>query len=39
MVIAQGTPEDIAAVRESYTGQFLADALGLRTRRRSRVSA
>ena len=39
MVIAQGTPEDVAAVRESYTGQFLADALGLRTRRRSRVSA
>ena len=39
MVIAQGTPEDVAAVRESYTGQFLADALGLRTRRRGKVSA
>jgi excinuclease ABC subunit A len=38
-VIAQGTPEDVAAVPESYTGQFLADALGLRTRRRGRVSA
>jgi len=38
-VIAQGTPEDVATVPESYTGQFLADALGLRTRRRGRVSA
>ena len=38
-VIAQGTPEDVAAVPESYTGQFLADPLGLRTRRRGRVSA
>jgi excinuclease ABC subunit A len=26
-VIAQGTPEDIVAVRESHTGQFLADYL------------
>src|SRR3984885_4660346 len=39
MVIAQGTPEEVAAVAASHTGQFLADALGLRTRRRSRVSA
>jgi excinuclease ABC subunit A len=28
-VVAQGTPEDIAAVPGSYTGQFLAGALGL----------
>ncbi|WP_067829573.1 excinuclease ABC subunit UvrA [Nocardia inohanensis] len=27
MVIAQGTPEDIAAVADSYTGQFLKDVL------------
>ncbi|MFI6869766.1 excinuclease ABC subunit UvrA [Nocardia sp. NPDC050406] len=27
MVIAQGTPEDVAAVAESYTGQFLREAL------------
>ncbi|WP_433663649.1 excinuclease ABC subunit UvrA [Nocardia sp. CA-128927] len=27
MVVAEGTPEDIAAVAESYTGQFLRDAL------------
>ncbi|MFI7003098.1 excinuclease ABC subunit UvrA [Nocardia sp. NPDC050175] len=27
MVVAQGTPEDIVAVAESYTGQFLRDAL------------
>ncbi|WP_338901199.1 excinuclease ABC subunit UvrA [Nocardia seriolae] len=26
-VIAQGTPEDVAAVAESYTGQFLKDVL------------
>ena len=23
-VVAQGTPEDVAAIPESYTGQFLA---------------
>ncbi|MFD6158319.1 excinuclease ABC subunit UvrA [Nocardia sp. NPDC060256] len=27
MVVAQGTPEDVVAVAESYTGQFLRDAL------------
>jgi excinuclease ABC subunit A len=27
-VIAQGTPEEVARSRESYTGQFLADILG-----------
>jgi excinuclease ABC subunit A len=26
-VVAQGTPEDVAAVAESYTGQFLAEML------------
>lgn len=27
-VIAQGTPPEVAEVRESYTGQFLREALG-----------
>src|ERR1700754_4750731 len=27
-VVAQGTPEDVMAVPESYTGKFLAEALG-----------
>jgi excinuclease ABC subunit A len=27
-VVAQGTPEDIAAVPESYTGKFLAEVVG-----------
>ncbi len=27
-VVAQGTPEDVAAVPESYTGQFLREVLG-----------
>lgn len=27
MVVAEGTPEDVAAVAESYTGQFLREAL------------
>ena len=26
-VVARGTPEEVAGVRESYTGQFLADML------------
>ena len=32
-VVAQGTPEDVAAVPESYTGNFLSDCS--RRRRRS----
>ncbi len=31
-VIAQGTPEDVAAVPESYTGQYLSRSLGLKRR-------
>jgi excinuclease ABC subunit A len=27
-VVAQGTPEDIAAVPESYTGKFLGEVVG-----------
>ena len=28
-VIAQGTPEEVAQVEKSYTGQFLRDKLGM----------
>ena len=42
-VVAQGTPEDVAAVPESYTGKFLSDVLNApapkRTTRRRKVSA
>ena len=42
-VVAQGTPEDVAAVPESYTGKFLSDVLNApapkRTARRRKVSA
>ncbi|HEX5255633.1 MAG TPA: hypothetical protein VFW69_17500, partial [Mycobacterium sp.] len=27
-VVAEGTPEDVAAVPESYTGKFLAEVIG-----------
>jgi excinuclease ABC subunit A len=27
MVVAVGTPEEVASVKESYTGQFLAEIL------------
>ena len=44
LVIAEGTPEDVAAVEESYTGQFLRRLLGdrvgaTRTRGRKRARA
>ena len=29
-IIAEGTPEDIAAVEESYTGRYLRSVLGKR---------
>jgi excinuclease ABC subunit A len=29
-IVAQGTPEDVARVKESYTGQYLRDLLGRR---------
>ncbi len=42
-IVAAGTPEDVAAVPESYTGKFLAETLGVPTkpasRRRGKVSA
>src|SRR5574337_1179998 len=31
-VVAAGTPEDVAAVPESYTGKFLAETLGVPTK-------
>ena len=31
-IVAQGTPEDIAGVKESYTGQYLAPYLNLQTK-------
>ena len=34
-VVASGTPEDVAAVKESYTGQFLKPLLGNRLRRKA----
>jgi excinuclease ABC subunit A len=38
-VIAEGTPEDVAANPDSYTGFFLAGALGLPAQRRRKVGA
>ena len=43
-VVAQGTPEDVAAIPASYTGKFLGEVLGASappkaTRRRRKVSA
>jgi excinuclease ABC subunit A len=29
-VVAAGTPEDVAKVKESYTGQYLRELLGQR---------
>jgi excinuclease ABC subunit A len=36
-VIAEGTPEDIAGVKRSYTGQFLRRVLGIETPERVRA--
>jgi excinuclease ABC subunit A len=43
-VIASGTPEDVAENPDSYTGHFLAEALGVarpapKKRKRNKVSA
>ena len=35
LVVAKGTPEEVAAVRESYTGRFLAELLPRTTARRA----
>jgi excinuclease ABC subunit A len=34
-VVAEGRPEDVAKVKESYTGQFLAGLLKRRPAKRS----
>ena len=34
-VVAQGTPEDICKVKESYTGRFLKDVLARRPLKRA----
>jgi excinuclease ABC subunit A len=36
MIVAAGAPEDVSAVPESYTGKFLAEVLGVPTKRRPR---
>ncbi|MFO0997461.1 MAG: excinuclease ABC subunit UvrA [Alphaproteobacteria bacterium] len=38
-IIASGTPEDVAAVAESFTGQFLAPLLGVRKGQRAKKRA
>ena len=38
-VIATGTPEQVASVPESYTGQYMAQYLGIRTSQRRRKRA
>jgi excinuclease ABC subunit A len=38
-IIAQGTPEQVAATERSYTGQFLAEMLPIKARRPRRVAA
>jgi len=38
-IVASGTPEDVAKVKESYTGQYLKDLLGRRASRGKREAA
>ena len=38
-VVATGTPEEVAQVPESYTGQYLKEHLGGRSRRLARKEA
>jgi excinuclease ABC subunit A len=38
-VVAAGTPEDVAKVKESYTGQYLRELLGRRPQRSKRQAA
>ncbi len=37
--MAQGTPEDVAKGKESYTGQYLRELLGRRSATRSKRQA
>ncbi len=34
-IVASGTPEDVASIKESYTGQYLASQLGLKKKKRA----
>ncbi len=36
-VVAEGTPEDVAQVAASYTGQYLAPIVGAKPRRKKRA--
>jgi excinuclease ABC subunit A len=38
-IVAEGTPEDVAKVKESYTGQYLKDLLGRRSSVRGKREA
>jgi excinuclease ABC subunit A len=38
-IVAEGTPEDVAKVRESYTGQYLKELLGRRSTLRAKREA
>ena len=38
-VVAAGTPEDVAKVKESYTGQYLRELLGRRNASRGKRQA
>jgi excinuclease ABC subunit A len=38
-IVAEGTPEDVAKVKESYTGQYLRELLGRRSTTRSKRQA
>jgi excinuclease ABC subunit A len=38
-IVASGTPEDVAKVKESYTGQYLKGLLGRRASRGKREAA
>jgi excinuclease ABC subunit A len=38
-IVAKGTPEDVAKVKESYTGQYLKEMLGRRANRGKREAA
>jgi excinuclease ABC subunit A len=38
-IVANGTPEDVARVKESYTGQYLKERLGRRANRGKREAA
>jgi excinuclease ABC subunit A len=38
-IVASGTPEDVARVKESYTGQYLKELLGRRANRGKREAA